>query len=99
MDTAGAYSWCRKMKLSGNRNQCPTCGEFFNSVGAFDKHRTGDYGKPVSGGGYRPSSRRCLSAGEMATIGMEKNASGFWISEPMGEARIFQSGVMIGANE
>lgn len=71
------------MKLSGNRNQCPSCGEFFNSVGAFDKHRTGEYGKPVSSGTYSPSSRRCLSVGGMVAIGMEKNASGFWISSPM----------------
>jgi len=70
-------------KLSGNRNQCPTCGEYFNSVGAFDKHRTGEYGKPVSGGVYSPSSRRCLSEVEMRAIGMEKSTKAFWVTSPM----------------
>ena len=39
------------MRLSGQRNQCPSCGEPFNSNAAFDKHRTGQFGK----------DRRCMS--------------------------------------
>lgn len=58
------------MKLSGDRNQCRGCGEFFNSSFAFDKHRTGSFGK----------DRRCLTAMEMSAKGMSKNAAGFWIS-------------------
>jgi hypothetical protein len=61
------------MKLTGDRNQCCGCGEYFNSTFAFDKHRTGDFGK----------DRRCLKADEMEAKGMSKNARGFWISSAM----------------
>jgi hypothetical protein len=61
------------MKLSGDRNQCPGCGEFFNSTFAFDKHRTGAFGK----------DRRCLTVAEMQDKGMDRNAAGFWISSAM----------------
>jgi hypothetical protein len=59
------------MRLTGDRNQCRGCGEFFNSTTAFDAHRSGDYGK----------DRRCRTAGEMQKRGMLKNADGFWITE------------------
>lgn len=61
------------VNLSGDRNQCRGCGEFFNSTFAFDKHRTGDFGK----------NRRCLTPDEMRAKGMSKNAAGFWISAAM----------------
>lgn len=61
------------MNLSGDRNQCRGCGEFFNSTFAFDKHRTGDFGK----------DRRCLTVDEMEAKGMSKNAAGFWVSSLM----------------
>lgn len=61
------------MNLSGDRNQCAGCGEYFNSTFAFDKHRTGEFGK----------DRRCLTAEEMRAKGMDKNAAGFWISSAM----------------
>ena len=51
-------------------NQCPTCGEIFNSVYAFDYHRTGKYGK----------DRRCLTVEEMTKKGMVKNSSDRWVS-------------------
>lgn len=73
------------MKLGGQRNQCPTCGEFFNSNAAFDKHRTGDYGKPLPGGLYTQNSRRCLSVEGMVAIGMAKASSGFWVTALMPE--------------
>lgn len=56
------------MKLRGDRNQCQSCGEFFNSTHAFEKHRTGDFGK----------DRRCMSIGEMGARGMFKGDDGFW---------------------
>lgn len=59
--------------FSGDRNQCPTCGELFNSTFAFDKHRTGDY----------KTGRRCMTIAEMESEGMGKNAAGFWISAAM----------------
>ena len=58
------------MRLSGQRNQCPSCGEPFNSNAAFDKHRTGQFGK----------DRRCMSVDEMLAHGMAKNAAGWWVT-------------------
>lgn len=61
------------MKLTGDRNQCQGCKEFFNSTAAFDKHRTGQHGV----------DRHCLTAGEMTDKGMAKNSAGFWVGSPM----------------
>jgi len=58
-------------RLTGDRNQCPACGKYFNSTKAFDKHRTGRYGV----------DRGCLDESEMQSRGMIENACGFWISE------------------
>lgn len=70
-------------KLTGNRNQCPTCGEFFNSTYAFDKHRTGPFGKAST-----PAQRRCLKPDEMRAIGMLKNEAGFWVSCRMDDQKL-----------
>jgi hypothetical protein len=59
--------------LSGDRNQCQSCKEYFNSSGAFDKHRVGEHGL----------NRRCRTRDEMLAIGMCLNKDGFWIKEPM----------------
>lgn len=59
-----------QVKLRGDRNQCPTCHEYFNSVMAFDKHRIGNW-----------TTRRCLKADEMTTKGMLKNRLGFWVTK------------------
>lgn len=59
------------MKLTGNRNQCQSCKEYFNSNTAFDKHRTGDHGH----------SRRCRTPQEMTALGMLVKSAGFWITE------------------
>jgi hypothetical protein len=61
------------MRLTGDRNQCPSCLLGFNSTPAFDKHRTG----PFDGG------RRCLTEAEMLAKGMAKASSGFWVTRPM----------------
>lgn len=58
------------MNLSGDRNQCQGCKEYFNSTAAFDKHRHGDFG----------IDRRCRTPMEMTDKGMAKNAAGFWIT-------------------
>lgn len=63
-------------KLTGQRNQCPTCLEFFNTNSGFDKHRTGD---------HTHGKRRCLSVAEMEAKGMKLNAGGFWI-QPVRES-------------
>ena len=60
--------------LSGSRNQCPTCTQYFNSNYVFDMHRVG---KPGS------LNRRCRTPEEMLQKGMGLNKDGFWISEPI----------------
>lgn len=71
-----------KLNVGTMRNQCPACGELFNSVGAFDKHRYGEYGKEdkEKSGTYKPSDRKCLDRNGMEELGMLKNNAGFWIS-------------------
>ena len=54
-------------KLTGNRCQCPTCGDYFTSTRAFNRHRVGQFG----------NDRRCLTADEMDAAGFERNARGF----------------------
>ena len=58
-------------ELHGDHNQCPTCGLYFNSTAAFDKHRTGSH---VGG------QRRCMTEEEMRAIGMTLNSTGWWIT-------------------
>lgn len=55
--------------LSGDRNQCPACGLYFNSVSAFDKHRSGAHGV----------NRHCLTVPQMEAKGMAVNSAGFWV--------------------
>jgi hypothetical protein len=59
-----------RMKLRGDRCRCVSCNAYFNSTAAFDKHRSGAYGK----------DRRCLTPQEMAERGMEQNNDGYWIT-------------------
>lgn len=47
--------------LTGNRNQCPQCGELFNSLSAFDAHRYGP---------HEDNGRRCLTPAQMTARGM-----------------------------
>ena len=62
------------MKLTGQRNQCQGCKQYFNSNTAFDMHRTGKHGV----------DRRCQTPEEMKEIGMLVNAAGFWITKVYG---------------
>ena len=64
--------------LKGNRNQCGVCKEYFNSIGAFDKHRVFDKPKDWA-------TRRCMTSGEMISNGMSLNQAGFWIADKMSE--------------
>lgn len=61
------------MKLTGQRNQCPTCNRFFNSNAAFDKHRIGVFGATEP-----DLERRCI---DPAAIGMQINKKGFWVTK------------------
>lgn len=71
-------------RLSGDRNQCPSCGLFFNSVRAFDVHRIGRYGLPHG----HPEGRRCRTEAEMLAKGMAVNGYGFWVRAVMPRERI-----------
>jgi hypothetical protein len=57
--------------LNGQRNQCQSCKEYFNSVGAFEKHRTGKHGV----------NRRCRTPEELLALGCSLNRDGFWITK------------------
>jgi len=58
--------------LRGEHNECPGCGQLFNSMKAFEKHRTGS---------HTDNGRRCLTVAQMEAIGMMRNAHGWWITE------------------
>ena len=62
-----------RRNLSGDRNQCPTCGKFFNSTAAFEKHRVGTY----------EEGRRCRTTEEMLSIGMAPNSTDWWVTALM----------------
>lgn len=61
--------------LTGRRCECAACGERFNSVSTFDRHRSGrlDMCEP----------RRCANPAELSARGWSRNARGFWIERAM----------------
>jgi len=59
-------------KLTGSRNQCAGCKEYFNSNHAFEKHRIGEFGV----------NRRCKTTEEITNSGYRLNKKGFW-GEPI----------------
>jgi hypothetical protein len=59
--------------LSGNRCECPTCGEPFSSVREFDRHRIGTFAEV----GEWAHKRRCMTPSEMDAAGWVCNARGF----------------------
>jgi len=59
------------MKLTGSRNQCQVCKQYFNSNPAFEKHRVGKHGV----------DRRCRTTLEMTARGMLVNHAGFWVTK------------------
>jgi hypothetical protein len=63
--------------LTGQKNQCPSCKEYFNSNVAFEKHRVGTY-NPVKPP-YAP--RHCRTPDEMLFQGMSQNQGGWWITK------------------
>jgi hypothetical protein len=64
---------------NGHRRQRSACGEYFNHVHDFDRHRVRK---------HIVRRRRCLSVGEMAAKNFSSNARGFWITEAQAAARI-----------
>lgn len=61
-------------KLTGDRCQCASCKEYFNSTKSFDSHRVGKFSH---------DQRRCLTIAEMVKKGFAKNPAGFWVSRPL----------------
>jgi hypothetical protein len=59
-----------KGRLREDRNQCPTCQEFFKSSKAFDQHRVGVIG----------INRRCLTTAEMQARNFGRTTDAFWCS-------------------
>lgn len=59
------------MNLTGSRNQCQACKQYFNSNAAFDMHRVGKHGV----------DRRCRTTDEMSAKGMLINHAGFWVTK------------------
>ena len=51
--------------------RCSTCGEYFNSTGAFSRHLVGKVGTP---------ERYCLSSDQLTARGWTKNKTGHWIT-------------------
>ena len=72
----------KRRELHGDHNQCPGCGQYFNSTFAFDKHRIGAFGV----------DRRCMDLQEMEKAGMALNAGGWWVSERYQEGQFEVSG-------
>lgn len=58
-------------KLTGNKCECTACGQFFNRVSTFDRHRVGQFGV----------DRRCLTMDEMTAKGWRLNDKRFWLTE------------------
>lgn len=67
-----------ELSNGSNRCECTDCGEMFNSVYAFDKHRVFENPKVEDW-----DTRRCLRPAEMQRKGWGKNAGGFWITSSM----------------
>jgi len=70
------------LKLGTRRCQCAACSARFNSVVAFERHRTGKYGH----------DRRCLTESEMLDKGMAVNSAGYWVTSlsPVGLVKLKQ---------
>jgi hypothetical protein len=57
----------RASRLTGNQCHCRSCGEYFTTVGNFDRH--------LRGSGYP----ECLSP---ESVGLVRDAFGYWQSPP-----------------
>ena len=65
------------MKLTGSRNQCGACHQYFNSNYVFSQHRVGEHGK----------DRRCMTMTEMQDKGWKKNTAGFWTTNTFAKSK------------
>lgn len=65
-----------ELRETTNTSECTGCGEFFNSVYGFDKHRVFEKAKVEDW-----DTRTCLTPPQMRAKGWTKNARGLWITE------------------
>jgi hypothetical protein len=63
------------MRLTNQRNQCPTCDRYFGRTSGFSKHRVGKFGTGVNGSS---PERRCMTDGELREAGFKLDDNGFW---------------------
>lgn len=75
-----------RLPLRGDHCQCAACSEYFNSTGAFDRHRSAPHG----------GDRRCLTPAEMLARRMAVSAAGWWVTSvredaPCGSSRDYRS--------
>ena len=77
MRLAGAGNGIPRRRLRGDRNQCPTCHEYFNSTKAFEQHRTGRFS----------GTRRCLTVSEMLDKDFHKTTDDFWLCPVLAKDR------------
>jgi hypothetical protein len=72
-----------RRRLTGQRNECPSCLLPFNSNAAFAMHLTGEI----------VVDRRCRTEDEMRAAGMATNSAGFWVTRLMdGDALATRTG-------
>lgn len=68
------------VRLTGSRCRCASCGEHFNSISVFDRHRVGEWQN-------RGARRRCLTVAQMQAREWSRNAGGFWVERCLVNAR------------
>jgi hypothetical protein len=73
-------------------NLCTTCGQDFNGVELFDRHRVGNHAYTFAEGLERglEDGRRCLDPSEMESLGWRLNARNRWVDparNPAGRLR------------
>jgi len=61
-----------RQSLVGTQSLCSGCGDYFNGVNVFDRHRVGDFEE-------RGTNRRCLTPNEMLERGWWRNKKRFWV--------------------
>lgn len=64
------------LPLYTDKCKCNSCGEYFNSTYAFERHRAPRPYVPIG----QPSKRRCLTVEELTGGGWGRNSTGHWIT-------------------
>ena len=67
-----------KLPNGTNMCKCAACGEYFQTVLAFDRHRIGSYGEEHAGKFGVGGDRRCVDVASMAEAKLSLNPKGYW---------------------